>query len=423
VEKGSLLNEPFSFLSNSRIYMSSSEIYSVSEITHTIKMMLEENISTLWIEGEVSNFKSHYSGHYYFTLKDTNAQISAVMWRSRTTQQSFVPEDGMKIQALGNIRLYEKSGRYQVDIIRMQQAGIGHLQLEFEQLKQRLSEEGIFNQEYKKTLPEFPQTIGMVTSPTGAAVQDMMNVLKRRAPYIELIIKPVKVQGQNAAEEIAAAIESVNRYNAVDLLIIGRGGGSLEDLWAFNEEIVARAVFDSKIPVISAVGHEIDFTISDFVADLRAPTPSAAAELAAPDAEELRGRIAYFSQRLTTLLGNRIQMNKNKIEGIAVSYGLRRLDDQLKQYALQIDDLNVNLVQAISSKYNRNREQIHFYKQRLDSVNPRQVLERGYSITYHQDKVIKELEDLKSGDELITEIARGKISSTFRTIEKEQKDA
>ena len=403
--------------------MSSSEMYTVSEITRTIKLMLEENLPTIWIEGEVSNFKAHYSGHYYFTLKDSDAQISAVMWRSRTTQQPFVPEDGMKIQVLGNIRLYEKSGRYQIDIIRMRQAGIGHLQLEFEQLKQRLNAEGIFNKEFKKTLPDFPQTIGLITSPTGAAVQDMINVLKRRAPYLELIIMPVKVQGQGAAEEIAAAIESFNRFAAVDILIIGRGGGSLEDLWAFNEEVVARAVFDSNIPIISAVGHEIDFTISDFVADVRAATPSAAADIAVPDAEELQGRIAYFSQRLTDLLVNRVQMNKNKIKGIMASYGLRRLDDQLKQYALQIDDLNANLVQAISVKHSRSQERVKFYKQRLESVNPKQILLRGYSITYHNDKVIRDIDDLKSGAEILTEIAQGKIRSIVRTIDEEQKDA
>ncbi len=403
--------------------MSYSEMYTVSEITRTIKLMLDENLPTIWIEGEVSNFKAHYSGHYYFTLKDSDAQISAVMWRSRTTQQPFVPEDGMKIQVLGNIRLYEKSGRYQIDIIRMRQAGIGHLQLEFEQLKQRLNAEGIFNKEFKKTLPDFPQTIGLITSPTGAAVQDMINVLKRRAPYLELIIMPVKVQGQGAAEEIAAAIESFNRFAAVDILIIGRGGGSLEDLWAFNEEVVARAVFDSNIPIISAVGHEIDFTISDFVADVRAATPSAAAEIAVPDAEELQGRIAYFSQRLTDLLVNRVQMNKNKIKGIMASYGLRRLDDQLKQYALQIDELNANLVQAISVKHSRSQERVKFYKQRLESVNPKQILLRGYSITYHNDKVIRDIDDLKSGAEILTEIAQGKIRSIVRTIDEEQKDA
>lgn len=399
-----------------------SEVYSISEITRTIKMLLEDSLPTIWIEGEVSNFKAHYSGHYYFTLKDSEAQISAVMWRSRTTQQPFIPEDGMKIQALGNIRLYEKSGRYQIDIIRMRQAGVGQLQMEFEQLKQRLNEEGLFKQEFKKPLPEFPQSVGIITSSTGAAVQDMINVLKRRAPYVEVIIKPVKVQGQGAAEEIAAAIKAFNRYGAIDLLIVGRGGGSLEDLWAFNEEIVARALFESKIPVISAVGHEIDFTISDFVADLRAPTPSAAAELAVPDSEDFRSRMAYYSQRLTTLFENRLEILRNRIDGITKSYGLRRLEDRLKQYALQIDDLNANLVQAISIKKNRNQETVKFYAQRLASLNPRQVLRRGYSITYWNDTVLRDLNQVQSGDKLITEIALGKISSTVRTIEKEQKD-
>lgn len=403
--------------------MSFDAIYSVSEITHSIKLLLEENIAPLWIEGEVSNFKAHYSGHFYFTLKDSGAQISAVMWRSRASQVRFQLEDGMKIQAFGSIRLYEKSGRYQIDIMRMQPAGIGNLQLAFEQLKEKLKGEGLFDPENKKPLPAFPSRIGIVTSSTGAAIRDMLNVLKRRAPHVEIIIKPAKVQGEGAAEEIAAAIDAFNRWGQVDLLIVGRGGGSLEDLWAFNEEVTARAVFNSKIPIISAVGHEIDFSITDFTADLRAATPSAAAELAVPDFAEIRGQILYHKERLSRNLHNYISRLKTAVESLANSYGLRRIEDRLQQLALQVDELDAKLAQACLFQLNQRSNIITQLEQRLNGLNPRQVLKRGYSITYKNGIVVKEAASLADGDVIVTEVSDGRFNSSVTKINKETENA
>ncbi len=399
--------------------MPNTPIFSVSKITATIKLLLEENIPTVWVEGEVSNFKAHYSGHYYFTLKDDKAQISAVMWRSRVQQLTFDLQDGMKIQVLGNVRLYEKSGRYQLDILRMQPAGVGRLQQEFEQLKQALLEEGLFDESHKKQLPAFPERIGIITSGTGAAIRDILNVLKRRAPHLQIIVHPAKVQGQGAAEEIAAAIARFNRYGQVDVIIVGRGGGSLEDLWAFNEESVARAIYQSKIPIISAVGHEIDFTIADFVADLRAPTPSAAAELVVPDFADIKEQILFLRQQLLLILKRSLDQRKNQITGLAKSYGLRKIEDNLHQYALQIDELNTNLERFYSYRTLQKRELIRQLNQRLNSLNPRQVLRRGYSITYHHGKVVTHWQQVATGAELKTELSEGYLKSTLTQSGKE----
>jgi len=240
------------------------KVFTVSEISRQVKLLLEDGFPAIWVEGEVSNFRPHHSGHLYFTLKDRDAQISCVMWRSRASSLNMEMSDGLQIKVYGTIRVYEKAGKYQLDLLRAEPAGLGDLQLQFELLKQSLAEEGLFDSAIKKEIPRYPQKVGVITSPTGAAIKDILSVAKRRSPSTEIIIYGVKVQGEGATEEIAAAIDIFNNYYPVDILIVGRGGGSLEDLWAFNEEVVARAVYRSKIPVISAVGHEIDFTIIDF---------------------------------------------------------------------------------------------------------------------------------------------------------------
>ncbi|HFE62791.1 MAG TPA: exodeoxyribonuclease VII large subunit, partial [Caldithrix sp.] len=245
-------------------------VYTVSDLTREIKQVLESSFPRLWVEGEISNLKRHSSGHLYFTLKDSNSQLNCAMWRFRVGQLLFQPQDGMKVLVEGDVQVYERGGYYQLIVNQIQPAGIGDLQLAFEQLKKKLHAEGLFDESHKKRLPQFPERIGVVTSPTGAAIRDIVSVVSRRFPGVQLIINPVRVQGETAKEEIAQAIREFNEYGKVDVLIVGRGGGSLEDLWAFNEEVVARAIFDSKIPVISAVGHEIDYSISDFVADRRA---------------------------------------------------------------------------------------------------------------------------------------------------------
>ncbi|NOX89785.1 MAG: exodeoxyribonuclease VII large subunit [Calditrichaeota bacterium] len=392
-------------------------IYTVSEITKTIKFLLEENIPTLWLEGEVSNFKAHSSGHYYFTLKDSQAQISAVIWRSRAATLDFALEDGMHVQALGNVRVFERSGRYNFDIIHIQPAGLGRLQMEFERLKKQLEAEGLFEARHKKPIPKYPSRIGVITSETGAAIRDIINVLTRRAPNVEIILRPVQVQGEGAVKDIVRAIGEFNEYGNVDVLIVGRGGGSLEDLWAFNEEAVARAIFASRIPVISAVGHEIDFTIADFVADLRAPTPSAAAELAVPDFVELKQTILRYSEQMKRSVSLKIQRLREQIQAIQKSYGLRRLEDLLRQYAFRIDELTVQLVRnykqnlQIKSRY---IEQIHL---RLQNLNPKKVLERGYSITYIEGKVVKKASAVKIDQQILTELCQGKIVSQIKKIE------
>ena len=402
--------------------MSSSNIYSVSDITRIIKSLIEENIPVVWVEGEISNFKPHYSGHIYFTLKDSDAQISAVLWKTRAGNLAFDPEDGMLVQALGTIRLYEKSGRYQLDVIRMQAAGIGQLQLAFEELKQKLDAEGLFDPKHKKSLPSFPEKIGIVTSAAGAAIKDIINIIQRRAPHVQLIVRNAKVQGEGAAQDIAEAIREFNNLGDVELLIIGRGGGSYEDLWAFNEEIVARAIYASKIPVISAVGHEIDFTMSDFVADLRAPTPSAAAELAVPDNRELKESILYIQKRINDIFNSKIKIARERINSIKNSYGFKKPQDILKQYALQVDDLNNKLEKSISNLIIQYKEYCYQLSIRLENLNPKKVLERGYSISYIDGKIIKNINQVNIKSELRTEIASGTILSTINR-KKGKKDA
>ncbi len=399
--------------------MATQKVYTVGEITRIVKLLIEENIPTVWLEGEISNFKAHYSGHYYFTLKDETAQISAVIWKSRTIQLTFEPEDGMLVQALGNIRLYEKSGRYQFDIIRIMPSGVGQLQQRFEELKAKLLAEGLFDEKHKKDLPPFPRRIGIVTSETGAAIRDMINILRRRAPQTEIILRPAKVQGRGAARDIAAAIREFNEYGKVDVLIVGRGGGSLEDLWAFNEEEVARAIFDSDIPVVSAVGHEVDYTIADFVADLRAPTPSAAAELVWPEATDVRATIIEFRQRLYRAVYQKIEYYYERLNGIRRSYGFRQPEDRIKQFYMQVDDLHARLSRAFRITIGRQTDYVTQLHLRLQNLNPRKVLERGYSISYVNGKIVRDAGKLHSGLQLKTELYKGNLLSKITKVQSE----
>jgi len=398
--------------------MTQVKIFSITEITRAIKALLEDNLPTLWVQGEISNFKAHSSGHYYFTLKDENAQISAVMWRSRTYSLKFQPQDGLLVQALGSVRVYEKAGRYQMDVVRLQPAGLGALQMAFERLKEKLNAQGLFAEEHKKSLPPYPQTIGVITSASGAAIRDINKVLKRRAPQVQLILRPALVQGKGAAEDIAEAIREFNAYGKIDLLIVGRGGGSLEDLWAFNEETLARAIYESHIPVISAVGHEIDFTIADFTADLRAPTPSAAAELAAPDYVELRKRILTLFQYAVKKIIQLIQQRREKIITLGKSYGLRRPEDILRQYALTLDELHNKMHKAFKQSLTADRELIKQLNLRLRNLSPKHVLERGYSITYFEEGIVSDIHKINAGTDLISEVKNGKIYSTVKQTRK-----
>lgn len=394
-------------------------IYSVAEITREIKLLLETSIPVVWVEGEISNLKFHSSGHLYFSLKDKDSQINCVMWRSRNAGLFFTPQDGMKVLALGKVTVYEKRGYYQFDVIKMQPAGIGELQLAFEQLKNKLQQEGLFDEEFKQPIPQYPESIGIVTSPTGAAIQDLANILNRRFPGIEIVLKPVKVQGEGAASEIATAIDEFNEYGKVDVLIVGRGGGSLEDLWAFNEEVVARAIFRSKIPVISAVGHEIDFSISDFVADLRAPTPSAAAELAVPDRTELSNRIRQYRKTIFEISASLIQYQRDRLKSLIGSYSFLKTPDLVRQYQQRLDDLIHTMQLTLAHRFNLQSQKLASLSHRIQALAPDSVLKRGYSICYRAEdnKIVRESSLLKVEDKIKVQFYKGKIAGSVEEVE------
>ena len=386
-------------------------IFSVSEITRQIKLLLEDSFPALWVEGEISNFKPHHSGHMYFTLKDADAQISCVMWRSRASTLNLEIKDGLKIRVYGTLRLYEKSGRYQLDLLRVESAGLGELQLQFERLKEQLHDEGLFDPSQKKPLPKFPLKIGVITSPTGAALQDILSVANRRSPSTKIVLFGVKVQGAGAAEEIVQAINIFNAQYPVDLLIVGRGGGSLEDLWSFNEEIVARAIFDSKIPIVSAVGHEIDFTIADFVSDLRAPTPSAAVEIVLPKDYETREWLFEIHQRQQNRIKDHVTRLRSEIINIKNSYSFRRPKDILQRYILQIEEITQRIFLAIKNKSAKERVIIENFKKQLQSLNPYNVLNRGYSMIFKDEKLVSSVDVIEIDDKLSVKLKDGKFSS------------
>ncbi len=360
-------------------------VLSVSEITGLIKQTLEESFSEVNVIGEISNFKAHVSGHWYFTLKDSNAQISCTMWRGVNNYVFFTPQDGMKVIIGGRITVYPPRGNYQIDVRSMKPAGVGELQAAFEKLKQKLSAEGLFDAQFKKPIPKFPQKIGVVTAIDGAAFQDMKSIAARRYPLVELIIAKSKVQGEGAAAEIAKNIKLLNQQKDIDLIIIGRGGGSLEDLWAFNEEVVARAIFDSRIPIISAVGHEIDYTISDFVADLRAATPSAAMELATPDKDELFAFISEFSYYFPEKMLEIISNYKEEINQSVSSYGFRLPQDLISSKSQQLDNLIYRFQNNYESKLTAVKNRLQLLDSKVESHNIDNVLKKGFAIVT-QDK-------------------------------------
>jgi len=347
-------------------------IYSVSELTGNIKSLLEETFPFVWLCGEISNFRKPISGHCYFTLKDEYAQINAVMFRGQLRQLKFDPQDGMNVTGMGRISVYEPRGTYQIILEYVEPSGIGALQVAFEKLKMRLAEEGFFEERHKKTLPFLPQKLSLITSVTGAVIHDMLTIIDRRFADIAIQIIPVKVQGDGAVDEIVAAIEALNAYSDSDVAILARGGGSLEDLQAFNSEAVAKAIFNSKIPIVSAIGHETDYTISDFVADLRAPTPSAAAELVVPEKKELKRRLLELSRRFTLNMFNNIDKLQVKLNELS-----SRLVDprrQIEDFRLRLDDLTTALHKVLTFRIQREWERLGFWKDRLHANIPINVL-------------------------------------------------
>ncbi|MBI1909306.1 MAG: exodeoxyribonuclease VII large subunit [Deltaproteobacteria bacterium] len=354
------------------------KIFTVTEVTRQIRELLESNFPEICITGEISNFRPAASGHFYFSLKDATAQIRAVMFRGANSRLKFRPEDGLEVICFGRVAVYEPRGEYQIIAEHMEPKGVGALQLAFEQLKKKLEAEGLFDPAHKKPLPFLPKKIGIVTSPTGAAIRDMLTILTRRFPNIEILVAPVPVQGDNAAPEIAQAIRELNQQRGIDLILAGRGGGSVEDLWAFNEEVVARAIFESQIPIISAVGHETDFTIADFVADLRAPTPSAAAELAVPVKEELEETTGQLKNRLRRAILQTLENGR-----LQVRQWTNLLGDpsrRLAELALRLDQTTERLIAGTNHGLEIRRENFAGLRRHLEGLSPRKILARGYAI-------------------------------------------
>ena len=390
----------------------------VSELNDYIKNVFDSSrfLSSVTIKGEISNFTYHRSGHLYFSLKDSDAQIKAVMFRSSASKLKFMPESGMKVIAHGAVSVYQRDGVYQLYVSSMQPDGIGALYLAYEQLKEKLMLEGLFSDEYKKLLPKMPERIGVITSPTGAAVRDIINVTGRRFPHAKLYIYPSLVQGEGAEENLVRGVDYFDKSGLVDVIIIGRGGGSIEDLWAFNSEKLARRIFAAKTPVISAVGHETDFTMCDFVADMRAPTPSAAAELAVPDVRELYMRLDSCAGRLSSALERKVEIADQRLANICdrvVSDGLDTLFSNLGERLVRSGKSAIDLI-----KHRMEKESLGLLAvaEKLSAFNPLSILQRGYSITTTSDGKIASLNNIKSGDEIIIKINKGKIKAEILDI-------
>ena len=393
--------------------------FSVTGINKYLKTLIESDdvLSSVWIKGEISNFKAHSSGHLYFSLKDSGGNISAVMFKGSAAKLKFMPKNGMMVMVSGSVRVYEPSGTYQIYVSTMQQSGIGDLHAEFERLKQKLFDEGLFDASRKKPIPKFPEKIGIVTSPTGAAVRDMLNILGRRFKYCEIYIFPSLVQGDGAAENIARGIKYFDEFTDVDVIITGRGGGSIEDLWAFNDENLARTIASCNTPVISAVGHEIDFSISDFVADLRAATPSEAAERAVPDSQEWKGRFGNAVQMLRgglrkTVETKRAELEKNSI--FAAKDAILRNIDDLRQ---NTDIMTEQCETAYKIFCERKRSELTKNTALLEAYSPLKVLSRGYCITFGKNgAVLKSSKDVKIGENVTVKLENGEIGAKVEKI-------
>jgi exodeoxyribonuclease VII large subunit len=382
--------------------------YTISEINAGIAQMLDERNTVVWVEGEISGWKSYGSGHCYFTLKDETSKIPAVMWKSAADKLDFKPQDSMAVFAIASIGVYEKGGYYQLSVHRLMPAGLGALHLAFEKLKEKLYKEGLFDEERKQPLPRSVSKLGVVTSKNGAALWDIVSVVAKRAPQTDIVIIDTAVQGDKAAGQIAKSIKMMNDYGQVDVMIVGRGGGSIEDLWAFNEEAVARAIYESKIPIISAVGHEIDFTIADFVADVRAPTPSAAAEIAVPDTKDSGQYLELCCERFARAFINYFDDINNRFDRCASSRAFARPFRMIQNAEQGLDNVNDRFARAIKTSIRTKEEKIKSLADRLDALSPLAVLGRGYSIV--QDAggaTVKSAKSLNVGDGVKIRLADG----------------
>jgi len=387
-------------------------ILSVSQINDHIKQLMDADpfISNVYIRGELSNYKVYPSGHHYFTLKDEQSSLRCVMFKNSAMSLRFRPESGMKVIAYGRIAVYPRDGAYQLYAGSLTPDGVGDLQLAFEQLKDKLNKEGLFSREHKKPIPQFPMRIGVVTSSAGAAVHDIIRVLRKRWPVAKILLLPVRVQGVEAPPEIVGAIRYANRHNVADVLIVGRGGGSIEDLWAFNDERVARAIFDSEIPIISAVGHEPDVTIADYVADLRAATPSNGAELCAPDMAELSDYIDAARSRMATALKREISLLRHRLDTIADKRVMKSPENYINDRRLSLDHIQTRMAAAANSRISGGRARYAAAAGKLDALSPLKVLGRGYAIAKDKKgRVVKSAADVNSGDKLTLRLQSDEI--------------
>lgn len=384
--------------------MQNTLVLSVSQLNRYIKMNFDadENLANIFISGEISNFTNHYrTGHLYFTLKDDSAAVRAVMFNSSAKRLKFMPEDGMKVIARGRVSVYEASGQYQLYVDDMQPDGVGALNLAYEQLKEKLQKEGLFSEHHKKPLPPYPEKVGVITSPTGAAVRDIINVLGRRFPYAEIVFCPVLVQGEGAHLQLTAAVNLFNSERAADVIIIGRGGGSIEDLWEFNDEGLARAVYNSEIPVISAVGHETDFTICDFVADMRAPTPSAAAELAVPDANELQYALSALKNRMFLNVSSGIADRRSRLEYLTSKGALKSPDEMLSNRSQRLDTAFSKMLSSYENRIGGKKVEFISAATALSKLDPMSVLMRGFAFVSDKNgKNVYSSQALAKGDEI-----------------------
>ncbi|HEY5583939.1 MAG TPA: exodeoxyribonuclease VII large subunit [Ruminiclostridium sp.] len=399
------------------------KVYSVSDINNYIKQLVSNDgiLSRLFVRGEISNFKHHYTGHMYFTIKDENSVLKCVMFKSQASTIKFAPQNGEKVIVCGYISVFERDGQYQLYASDMQPDGLGALHLAFEQLKDKLQKEGLFDIDIKKKIPVLPRCIGVVTSSTGAVIRDIINVTYRRHNNMKILLYPVAVQGAGAAGQIAAAIRKLNELNQVDVIIVARGGGSLEELWAFNEEVVARSIFASNIPVISAVGHETDFTICDFVSDMRAPTPSAAAELAVPDVEVLLYKLQNYKVRMKSSLLKKLTMCRTQIQKANSRHVFRQPYDKVNQYRLKLDNEFKHLFKNNEMRLNDNKSKFGMLTGKLDVLSPLKILERGYSVVRKpQGDIVNKLEQVHIGDNLEICFKNGRVDCNVISVRKDE---
>lgn len=398
------------------------QILTISQLTRQIKDTLEGRFGTVMVSGEISNFHRHSSGHWYFTLKDAGAQMSAVMFRGNAMGTFFRPDNGMEVICRGRITVYEPRGNYQIVVTDMQPRGEGALQIAFEKLKRKLYEEGLFDEARKRPLPQFPETIALVTSPTGAAVRDMISVIRRRNPAVQLLMVPVQVQGAGAAEQIAEALDRCNRYESIDVIITGRGGGSIEDLWAFNEEVTARAIARSAIPVISAVGHEVDVTIADYVADVRAATPSVAGEIVVPSREEMLRMLDGIASAAGKFVDSIMRGHEQRLRVLLGDRAFARLEGRLQGMMQYVDDRHQTAQRIVEHAFERREHRIALLRQQLDAHAPERFFRRGAVLLSRGDKPVTSVQQLQPGDFVSLTLRDGRAqASILQTEEHEQK--